>query len=162
MTENEAARVLNVRPNAKPREILEACNSRRREYVCRAQFATDPHERDVANNGLRILQDAYYSLTGTQVPNQIKPHATGATQSQLIPRASLGARPVQQYPPTFDRSPTTTSNAESQSTGRRRWWAPSQVWVNGRRSWVPTPEKVVASLICGAIFLTALLIFACR
>jgi hypothetical protein len=162
VSNDEAAKILNVPLSATRQQIDNAYESLRSKYANQSQYATDPRERQVAYSALILIQDAYPKMTGRQVPNQIMPRTTVATHSERIPRVSLGAKAVQHSPTGSTRTPATASKPEYQPTGRQSWWIPSRVGVGGWKSWLPTPEKVAASLICGAIFLAALLILACR
>jgi hypothetical protein len=162
MSKEEAARVLKVRPNATRRQIENAYESLRRIYVSKSQYATDPREREVANNALGLLQEAYQTLTGTPAPISIKPHlAPAATPSLSIPRASLGGRPAQHRAPARSHSQTIWKKSKPHATKRQDRWAPNWSWPLTFKMRMPTLEKAVASLICAVMFLIALLILAC-
>jgi len=154
MTPDEAARLLNVNPNAQRREVDTALASLRSYYVSQLQLSTEPHERDAAVRAVAVIQEAYAVLTGQSAADANVPivPASDATYEE-IPRVSLGGKkvtPKRSYP-----RPVSTPTQGSWKNWRDRLLAP---WPPTFVVRPPTRETVVAYVICAIIVLAAILL----
>lgn len=166
MTKDDAARILEVPLNAKSKHADEAYARKRTKYLAQAQYATDPRERDVANNALGLLQDAYRTLTGKFGPILVKPtNAASARPSQDIRRVSLSVSPARSAKTRDHRSPTPVGNGKSRTLLSRFQDYVGYVRPIFAKSYFASPESAPAMAISAAMFLIALSIvvsIACR
>jgi hypothetical protein len=154
MTTHEAAKIIEVTPNSKPRQIDAAYNALRHKYVARAQYSTVPSERDEANRALGLVQDAYRTLTGRPAPTRIKPmRAARTAPSSSIPRASLGGKRT--------RHGRSSSAARSRTHPHGGVTNPSRSRKTTNKSPWTSAENTVAFAFTVAIFVLALTALAC-
>ncbi len=166
MTRDQAEKILGVAPHAKPREIDAAYAAKRQKYLTQAQYATNPHTRDVANNALVLLQGAHRVFTGKTGPVVVKPpRATASVAFQAIPRVALGGAPT-------TRARTRCAHT-SATIGRPRWRLRAgriREYVKIVRTQFARPcfasrESASAFIICALMFAIALagvVSIACR
>ena len=153
MTRDEAARLLNVKPNAMRGEVDKAFTSLRLHYVISQQLSTDPLKRDAAVRAIGLLQEAYVTMSG-QSPDIAMPPPKSAPPiaSDDIPRVTLGGRRVD------SKRSTGTS---PKSAGQSKWeWRLQFRWPILPALWSSNRETAVAKIICAVVFLLAILMLA--
>lgn len=157
MTRLEAAKIFDVAPNSKPRQINAAYNALRHKYVRRAHYSTIPRERDEANTALVLLQDAYRVLTKKKAPARIKPsRAATTTPSSRIPRASLGGASPRSHEPARRRFRAVADKGASSTSAPRGDGASSRPQNTPGRRRPATIENKTAFVICTAMYVLAL------
>ena len=158
MTVHEAAKILNVPANARPKQIDAAFASLRRVYVTRSQYATVPCERDVAVVALAKAQEAYSVLAKAPPSTPIKPRRARSTPNVTgIPRVSLRPDGPLRHKP--------GRAAASTATGAARPATPAGGPASRRTPSGPAQpsscnEKIAAFAISAVIFAIALLLLA--
>jgi len=156
MTRDEAARLLNVKPNAMRGEVDKAFTSLRLHYVISQQLSTDPLKRDAAVRAIGLLQEAYVTMTG-QSPclAMPPPKSSPPIASDDIPRVTLGGRRVAPKRGCTGKAapPAGRSLGELLVHVRWRWPVLPNPWKSNR-------ETAVAMVICAGIILFAILMLA--
>lgn len=153
MTRDEAARLLNITPNAKRGEVDNEFTSLRLHYANLLQFSTIPHVRDGAVRALGLIQEAYTKLTGQSAPSAMPtPKSASQIASDEIPRVSLGGRRVDSK---------RSTGMSPKSAGQSKWeWRLQFRWPILPALWSSNRETAVAKIICAVVFLLAILMLA--
>ncbi len=144
MTREQAAKILEVSPNARQREINDAYSTLCRQYSTRSRFATKPDERDAAANALKFLQEAYREMTGSARSNIPLRRRQPPPPSSAIPRRRLNARAVDKPAPS-----------------RRTRFEIRIIWPFPWLTLLRRDERFAAAAICAAMFVIAMVIVAC-
>jgi len=156
MTHDEAARLLNVKPNARRGEVDTAFTSLRLHYVIPQQLSTDPLKRDAAVRAIGLIQEAYATLTG-QSPDSAMPPPKSAPPivSDDIPRVSLGGRRVTPKRGSTRKASSPAGRSLGEWLVQVRWQ-----WPVLPNPWKSNRETAVALAICAGIIFIAILMLA--
>jgi hypothetical protein len=161
MTAAEARRILEVPPKAGQREIDTAMAALRLRYVRRLQYATTPHDRDVASAVLAMAQEAYGTLTGKSAAAPLRPRTAAAPAATgAVPRRSLLNPGRRSTAPAAGTTPGGSARTRSSATASGRVHRTPPLGSAAQPAPSGGREKIVAVLICGAMVALALLVLA--